>query len=123
MQNILASEISLVPISLLVVQEDAATLTITRRNLEDDLSTWADDHLRRPDFDQQIVLLLRFQVGDVLGFVVTVGQPFAVTRARFVDCSEGSTEPACGNISLDTDFTTTVDSPFANGTGSPAVPV
>lgn len=76
------------------MQEDTASLTIACGDLEDDLSTGTDDHLCRPDLHQKIVLLLWFEVRDVLGLVVAVRQPFAVTRARFVDCSEGSTEPA-----------------------------
>ena len=100
MQDILATEISLVPISFFIVQENATSLTITGSDFEDNLSAWTDDHLCRPDLYEQIVLLLRLEVGDILGFVVATRQPFPVTRVGFVDRTQGSAKPAFNKINL-----------------------
>ena len=70
MQDILAAEIRLVPVGLFVVQENAATLTIAGSDLEDNFSTGTDDDLCRPDLYKQVVLLLRLEVSDILGFII-----------------------------------------------------
>lgn len=95
MQDILAAEIRLVPVGLFVVQENTATLTIAGSDLEHNLATGTDNDLCRPDLYKQLVLLLRLEVGDILGFVIAARQPFAVTRIRFVDRSKGCSKPAC----------------------------
>lgn len=78
------------------MQEDPTALTIARGDLQHDLSPWTDDHLRRPDLDEQAVFLFRLEEGNVLGFVVSVREPFAVSGGGFVDGAEGSAQPACG---------------------------
>jgi hypothetical protein len=87
------------PIGLLVMQKDAASLTIPRRDFEHNLSAGADDDLRRPNLDEQAVSLLGLEEGNILGFVVSVREPFSVSGIGIVDGAEGSSEPACGGVS------------------------
>lgn len=76
------------------MQKDPAALTVTRRDLQHNLPAGTDDDLRRPDLDEEAVRLVRLEEGDVLGFVLSVREPFPVTRGGLIDGAEGSTEPA-----------------------------
>lgn len=111
------------PIGLLVMQKDAASLTIPRRDFEHNLPAGADDDLRRPNFDEQAVSLLGLEEGNILGFVVSVREPFSVSGTGIVDGAEGSSEPACAGRQRGKNTLGGEDLPLASGTGSPAVPV
>ena len=68
------------PIGRLIVQKDSTTLTVPRIYLEHDLTPLLDNHLRRPEFYQEIVLGIRLDGQDVFRLVVPVREVVFVSR-------------------------------------------
>jgi hypothetical protein len=68
------------PIGRLVVQKDSTTLTIPRIDLEHDFAPLLNDYLRRPEFHQEIVLVIRLDGQDIFRLVVPVREVVFVSR-------------------------------------------
>lgn len=88
-KDVLACKVLLGAILRVIVRENTASLSVLRRDLEDNTCAFLDDDACRPNLDQKVIFFALLEVRDVLFAVFTERQVITVQRAALVDCPEG----------------------------------